>query len=91
MKFNNYLNYNELIVTNSNNINKCVKISWDSTKLLLDNNVQYSSNFKDINNYINGIKFNIDAKKSLNFKFYNNNLTETYSVTEFTIEEATGC
>jgi hypothetical protein len=90
MNYKNYSNYDRLIISNSYTSNKCVRITWDSNKLLI-NSSEFSSFATDSNGYINEIKFNIDAKKSLSYIFYRRDFDMTYDVTEFLIEETTGC
>ena len=60
--------------------------------MIIDTNGNSFSSFtEDENGYINEIKLNIDAKKSLNYIFYKKDFTKTYDVTDFTYSDATGC
>lgn len=88
MEYNNYANYDRLIISNTYATNKCVKVMWDDTKLIIDSNLGIDSNS---NGYAEEIKFNIDAKKSLSYIFYKRDFGEVYTVDDFTIEETSGC
>ena len=87
LEFNNYSNYNELIVTNASDNSKCINISWDAEKLKIEstNFISYTEN---ANKYINSIKINIPSRKALKYTFYTNS---TLDVNEFTLAETTGC
>ncbi|MFA5602764.1 MAG: hypothetical protein WDA21_03395 [Bacilli bacterium] len=92
LDFNNYTNYDRLIISNSYSVDKCVKVTWDSNKLLINADTSAFSSYEtDSNGYINGIKFNIGPKKNLNYIFYRKNFDIIYDVTEFLIEEDSGC
>lgn len=65
-------NYNRLIITNSYLDNKCILLSWDGNKHIVDTTNSYVS-YMDSNGYINGLKFNIDAKSSTSLIFYDRN------------------
>jgi hypothetical protein len=92
LNYKNYSDYGRLIVSNSYSSNKCVKVTWDPNKLLINaDNSEFSSYLTDLNGYINEIKFNIGAKGTLNYIFYKRNFDITYDVTEFLIEESSGC
>lgn len=90
--YKSYSNYDKLIISNSYSEDKCIKVSWDANKLLIDaNSDEYSASVTDENDYINEIKFNIGAKNSLNYRFYKRVFDAEYDVTEFTITEDVGC
>jgi len=92
LSYKNYSNYDRLIVSNPSSNTKCVKITWDASKLIINaDSSSYSSSATDTNNYINQIKFNINAKDSLSYIFYSKSFSTTYDVNEFTIEETDGC
>ena len=70
-QYNNYADYDRLIISNNYTTNKCVSISWNSTKLLIDtpvNNIKESET--DLNGYINRIILEMSPKDSTSFKFY---------------------
>lgn len=92
LSYKNYSNYDRLIVTNPSSTTKCVKVTWDASKLVINaDSSGYSSAATDLNNYINEIKFNIDPKESLSYIFYSKSFNTTYSVSEFTLAETDGC
>jgi len=92
LKYDNYDNYDRLIITNSYPVNKCVKVTWDSSKLIINALPNDFSNYGvDANDYINEIIFNIGAKDSISYIFYPKNFDIIYDVTEFLIEETSGC
>lgn len=92
LSYKNYSNYDRLIVSNPSLTAKCVKVSWDASKLIINaDSSQYSSANTDTNNYINEIKFNINAKDSLSYIFYSKSFSTTYNVSEFTLAETDGC
>lgn len=92
LNFKNYSNYNRLVISNSYLESKCIRVSWDSNKMLIDSNSgQFSSYETDTNNYINAIKLNINSKESLNYIFYSRNFGVTYTVDDFSLEEISEC
>lgn len=92
MKYDNYTNYDRLIISNSYSETKCVEVSWDASKLIIDADYsQFSSYSTDSNGYINKIKFNIGPKNSLSYIFYKKDFDITYDVSEFTINQSDGC
>lgn len=85
-------NYNRVIISNSYDENKCVKLSWDSDKLRIDNsneNIILTQN--DMNGYINEIIFNINKKDSTSFIFYKTDFSKSYTEEEFSLIETNGC
>lgn len=86
----NYSSYDKLIVTNTYLTNKCVKISWDSSKALIDLGeiTNYSTNSND---YIEEININIPSMKSESYTFYAKNLASTNELSEFLVEESNDC
>ena len=92
MNYKNYTNYDRLVVSNSHSSEKCVKITWDSDKLVIDaDETKFNSYMVDSDNYINGVKFNIAGKESQNYVFYKKDFNETYNVNEFTLTELDDC
>lgn len=88
LEYSNYTDYDRLVVSNSYNIEKCAKISFDSAKLRietpLNNVISYDV---DENNYINSIIVNVGSQKNKTFKFYKLD-DKTYTKEDFTIIEA---
>lgn len=84
----NYSNYDRLVVSNSYLKTKCVSINWDPDKLLLGNDEKdFISYIVDGNNYISGIKLNIDGKESKSYIFYKKDFNSIYNINDFTINE----
>ena len=89
--YNNYTDYNRLIITNSYTNDKCVKVSWDSTKQLIDiDSLDVSSYLTDNEGFIKEIKFNINGKNSISYIFYNKGMNNS-DINNFVIEESSGC
>jgi len=92
MTYKNYQNYDRLIVSNTYDENKCVKISWDSNDLLIGTSKGFFDAFDEDNNgYINEIEFSIGAKRSVSFIFYKRDFKQTYNVSDFTLEKLPSC
>ncbi|MGE5456025.1 MAG: hypothetical protein ACM3O4_02865 [Ignavibacteriales bacterium] len=88
LDYKNYTNYDRLIISNLYATNKCAKVTWDDTKLIIDSNLGIDN---DQDGYADEIKFNIEAKKSLSYIFYKKNFEDIYTTQDFTIEETSGC
>lgn len=92
MDYKNYSDYDQLLISNSFDSDRCIQVSWDSNNLLIDVDptslVSYTTDF---NGYINKIKLNIGAKNSLDYIFYKKNLLSSYDVSSFTLEELDSC
>ncbi|MDD4035912.1 MAG: hypothetical protein PHS45_01120 [Bacilli bacterium] len=92
INYKNYSGYDRLIISNSYPNTKCVKVTWDANKLVIDaDRNEFSSYATNLNGYINEIKFNIAGKKSKSYTFYRNKFDIKYDVTEFSIMEDSGC
>ena len=84
-------NYENIIVTNSYNEDKCLKLTWNPENLVIDLDDETIKKNKDENNYINEIIFNLEKKNSRNFIYYKTDNTKTYSEEDFTLVETTEC
>ena len=85
-------NYSRVIVSNSYDENKCVKLSWNSDNLRIDEtNNQISSYQYDNNNHINEIIFNINKKDSISYIFYKTDFNKIYDYKEFNLIESNQC
>lgn len=93
VNYKEFDNYNRVIISNSYDENKCVKLKWNSDNLRLDRtNEQISSYEYDENNVnINGITFNINKRDSISYLFYKTDFTKTYSNEDFNLTESTEC
>lgn len=92
LNYDSFSNHDELTITNSYSESKCIELTWDSEKLRIDaDENDFNSYLTDLNGYINEIKFVLGAKKSLKYRFYQTNFEEVLDVSEFTVQESTGC
>ncbi len=84
--------YESITISNTYNESKCIGVSWDSEILLIDgNSSDFSTYSTDENDYIKEIKFILGAKNSMVYKFYKRNFEDILDISDFTIEETTGC
>lgn len=88
MLYQNYSNYDRLIISNPTTSSKCVKINWDASKLLVDE-TDFNSYNTDDYGYINEISVEISSKKSLSYIFYKTNFSNEYDISEFILTEIT--
>ena len=90
--YKNHNDYDELVVSNSHEENKCVEVSWNADDLLIDVDTKKILSYStDTNGYINKIKFDISKMDSLNYIFYKKQLGSTFDVTAFTLKELDEC
>lgn len=82
--------YENVIITNSYNENKCVKLTWDASKIIIDIDEDIQTN-KDENDYINEIIFEIEKKNSINYTFYKINQNDSFTEEDFTLVESNEC
>lgn len=90
LKYETKTHYENVIVTNSYNEDKCIKLTWNSDDLVIDNSNSIQTITND-NNYINGVIFKLNKKDSTNFIFYKQNKSKTYSEADFALVESTEC
>lgn len=90
MDYNTYDKYDRLIITNTNDSNKCLSLTWNAEDLLIDTDDYIYSN-TDTNGYINNIKFMLTGKNSTSYMFYKTNSASNFDETDFVIVESTGC
>ena len=90
LKYETKTHYENVIVTNSYNEDKCIKLTWNSDDLVIDNSDSYQTLTND-NNYINGVIFKLNKKDSTNFIFYKQDKSKTYSEADFALVESTEC
>lgn len=85
-------NYSRIIISNSYNEDKCIKLNWNSTDLRIDETNGNISSFQyDNDGYINEIKFNISKKDSVSYIFYKNDFSKIFDDQAFSLIETTGC
>lgn len=92
LKYETKTNYENVIITNSYNEDKCLKLTWNPDNLIIDEDSNdYISYKTNDNSYINEIIFKVSKKNSINYSFYKTDTTKTYSETDFTLVETTEC
>lgn len=84
-EYNNYTNYDEIMISNASDSKKCLSIKWVSDIFRIDSKIEEFIDYEVDNNYINEIKISVDKNKKL--KFYKLNLENNYSLSDFTINE----
>lgn len=90
-EYENFSNSSKLVVYNSFNSDKCLKISWNPDHLIIGETKESFPYFEsDSNNYIKSVKKIIKAKSDLILDFYSRNGIP-YSKDEFTITTDTSC
>lgn len=68
---NSYDSFDELIISNSYDAGKCVSISFDSSKRVVDLTNDMNVLSSDINGYVNSFSVGIESLSSAKFVFYN--------------------
>lgn len=88
--YHEYDEYSRLVISNTYSEDKCIKLSWDNTKLRIDNSDDYTYG-NDNSDYVNYVLFNIKSKTSLNHIFYRMDKTKNYTNDDFILEESNEC
>ncbi len=83
--------YDDLVITNSFGVRKCLLVEFDSTTRSLNNMDGILSPVVDNNGYITSFKIVVDAKNSKKIRFYNKDLSTNYITDDFVITESNGC
>lgn len=92
INYKEFDNYGRVIISNSYDEDKCVKLDWNSENLRFDETSGKISTYQyDGNNNISEINFNISKKDSISYIFYKTNFTKSYNVQDFTLVEADNC
>ena len=90
VSYKEFDNYSRVIISNSYDENKCVKLNWNSENLRIDEiNNQISSYQYGNNGYINEINFNINKKDSISYIFYKTE--EDYDYQDLSLVESNNC
>ena len=85
-------NYSRVIISNSYDEDKCVKLNWNSDKLRIDSTNQNISLKKfDGNNNINEINFNIGKRNNISYMFFKTDFSKVYDSSEFSLVESNEC
>ena len=94
VNYKEFDNYSRVIVSNSYDENKCVKLSFNSDDLIIDDtNIQISSYIYDENNEnnINGIIFNIKKRENISYLFYRTDYSKSFDYKDFILVESDEC
>ena len=92
VSYKEFNNYSRVVLSNSYDENKCVKLNWNSNNLRIDEiNDGILSYQYDNNGYINEIKLNIDKKDSVSYVFYKTDFSKTYGNQDFSLIETNDC
>lgn len=90
--YKNYYDYDQLLVSNSFDEDRCIELSWNSDNLLIDADTTKLVSYETSSDgYINKITLNIGSKNSLNYIFYKRNLLSSYDASSFTLKELDSC
>lgn len=92
LSYKTYDDYNRLVISNSHTYKKCVEVSFDTSKFLIDIDSDDLSLYEtDNNGYINKIKISIDSKDSKSFRFYKVNNEAVFDEKIINLVETDGC
>lgn len=83
--------YDELVITNSYDIRKCVQVSFNTTTRVVLKDQDMIDPTTDNDGYIESFKLLIDGKGNKVLKFYNQDYSSNYSTDDFTVVESNGC
>lgn len=91
-EYQNYTEYDKLVISNLSETDKCLFVKWDSALLRIDSNVDEFINYKtDEDDYINEITVKINSKKDKSLIFYRLDLEKTYTINDLTVIELDNC
>ena len=92
LKYKSYDNYDNLIVSNTYEEDKCLKLSWNSEDLRIDIDTNQISSYQtDENGYINEIVFKLNRNNSKSHIFYKTDFNAVYTENNFTLVENDEC
>ena len=83
--------YDELVITNSYDIRKCIEVSFDTSTRVVEKDNSMINLTVDEDGYIESFKILLDGKSDKVFKFYNKDFSSNYSIDNFTVIESNGC
>ena len=75
--------YDELVITNSHNTRRCVLVTFDSTKRIVNYSPEMIDATIDENNYIDSFKVGINGKSNKMFRFYDKDYSSNYNQDDF--------
>ena len=89
--YKEFNNYSRVVISNSYDEDKCVKLNWNSDKLRIDVDNQDVLIKKYDGNNINEINFNIKKRNHISYIFYKTDFSKVYDSSEFTLVESNEC
>ena len=85
--YNEYDQYSRVVISNTYSEDKCVKLSFDSSKIRIDNDTSVLSYGTDENGYINSATLKINVKSTTDYLFYRVDNNVEYLETDFELVE----
>ena len=84
--YNEYPEYSRVVISNSYSEKKCVKLSFDNSKIRIDNDSNVIS-YGTSDGYINSVTLGINSKSNINYLFYRVDKTKEYLESDFNLVE----
>lgn len=84
--YNEYSDYSRVVISNSYSEKKCVKLSFDNSKIRIDNDSNVIS-YGTSDGYINSVSLGINSKSNINYLFYRVDKTKEFKEDEFSLVE----
>lgn len=92
INYKEFDNYSRVIITNSYDEEKCVKLKWNPDNLRIDETSREILSFKaSDDNKMNEIVFKVEKKNSISYIFYKTDFSKNYDYQEFTLVESNEC
>lgn len=82
--------FDDVIVSNSYSEDKCVKLTWDSSKYLIKS-AYTNKKLVDENGNVNGIMFELKSMNSKKYEFYRVDNKYEYNLGDFSLVESNEC
>lgn len=79
--------YDELLINNTYNENKCISIEWDTNEYRINNHKIAASVYDNKQGYINKVILNLNAKENKIIEFQKKNKSVEGDINNFTISE----
>ena len=89
--YEDYSNYDKVILTNKSNSKKCISFSFDPEDLRFDNSLTLKSTSTNNSGYINEFVIEVPTNECKELYFYKMNLTKTYTNSDIDIEVLDEC
>lgn len=91
-QYSSFDNYDQLIITNTFENDRCINISWNSDELRLDIDPNLVNSYNtDSEGYINDITINIKGQSNLKYNFYKTDKSKTFNIESFKIIQTDTC